>query len=782
MVKESKRVTAKTGSLDLFLKRCNFSLSSLYETVVQEQTDLDHHLTYKESTRLVIQMLAVLVASEQMNEIRQSSAPIKTAARVISDAALKPAEGCYQSYLETLQDIHCFSGYDIFAPRNVLDVSDSSFSIVASALLYSLSDAPIETIYFQTIPLSWLGSAYQSMLALRPSESGETLESSHSQRKKSGTYYTPSCLITYIIESVLTPLVESALNSIDKTTSTERIVNLKLLDPSMGGGDFLTRAIDFLCESMLFGKGDSDGQCRAQVAACCVYGVDVDPAVVEIARFCVWASSMYADGISSAIKAHLICRDALGADEDNQRVLDYASDFPEVFVNSSRQGFDAVVGNPPYIASKNGLILADSRASTMGQSDSYLAFLTDIIENGLVRNGGMFSMVLPDPMLVRGNAAAVRRKFTSDWTIQSILHISGIFPDAQVANIVPICKRAVSGNSAFLASRIERAADRRNFMLRPRRTALQLAHPVRKETVLAQDRCEFLYLLEDGAFGNVIRRIHGDNLSLTNFQPPFVPLRKLNVKSIYRGEEIGKSAINKGSGDFPILLGGQSIRPYEIVWEGCRINQSRIKKPIARYMSSKILIQKSSAHIIAALDELRGSHFGYVFPQSVYAVELLPDGMHELYLLCILNSRVINEYVRRTVTGYKLLQPQLELEDIRALPIRSINFTTSDIEREEKTAQGVNVFRQESLRAGEISPFSELANFVVQCLEGTPERSDVVHDILVHLGRIMADLTTKNRKSPDAETTRRMEYTRAAIETVVYQLYSSEPSQMGLPW
>ena len=63
---------------------------------------------------------------------------------------------------------------------------------------------------------------------------------------------------------------------------------------------------------------------------------------------------------------------------------------------------------------------------------------------------------------------------------------------------------------------------------------------------------------------------------------------------------------------------------------------------------------------IAALDRVSRRHRGYVFPQSVYAVELDKSGMHELYLLCILNSEVINEYVRRTATGYKFLHPQLE--------------------------------------------------------------------------------------------------------------------------
>jgi len=131
------------------------------------------------------------------------------------------------------------------------------------------------------------------------------------------------------------------------------------------------------------------------------------------------------------------------------------------------------------------------------------------------------------------------------------------------------------------------------------------------------------------------------------------------------------------------------------------------------------------------------------------------------------------------VTGYKLLQPQLELEDIRALPIRRINFATHISEREADTARGIDIFEGESLRSAE---FAELVNFAVACLTGLPEKSDVVHDVLVHLGREMVSLIRANRKSPDADATRRLEAIRAAIEAIIWKLYSSEPAQMALPW
>lgn len=711
-------------------------------------------------------MLAVLTAAERIPRDRSTFDPIQNAASAIIEASESSNCTALRDYECACSAAHTASGLGIFAASERALCDASAFSAAAAAIVAPRPDAPIERIYFETMPLSWLGSIYQHLLAFRPDETGDRLQASQSYRKGRGVFFTPPSLVSYIVEGVLTPIMRSRaglFNAIRREDSPNEPI--RILDPSSGGGDFLSGAIEFL----VAGVGDD---ARAELASQCVFGVDVDARAVEVAQFSVWASSAFADGISATLNSHLVCGNALGARHADEPDFDWPAAFPEVF---AKGGFDAVIGNPPYIAAKNGL----NGARASGQSDSYLMFLSEIMHNNLVRPDGLFSMVLPDPMLVRENAAEIRCKLAKEWSILSLLHISEAFPDALVANVVPICRNVPPSGQPLRAARIERAADRHAFLQRPWRTAHDLFHPVRIETIVAQDRCEFLYLLEQGRFGEVIRHIHGDDCALSVYHEPFAPLRRLNVKAIYRGEEVGKTAINRETGEQPMLLGGQSIQPYEVVWEGRKASLNWIKKPIERYHSTKLLIQKSSAHIIAALDRVSKRHPGYVFPQSVYAVELDEHGISPWYLLCILNSRVINEYIRRTVTGYKLLQPQLELEDIRALPIRRISFTTHISERKAEARRGIAIFEREASRMGE---FPELANFAIHCLTRDPELSDVVHDILSHLARSMVALTRSNKKSPDSVTTRRLQATRAAIETLVWTLYSSEPTQMALPW
>ncbi len=766
-VREIRRGRGEGGSVGGFADRCAACLEAFYAGTASHLGDTSPNGLCVSAVRRVVQLVAVLLASERVPSNHAAREAIRRAAQAAVESSTGQGGRWSQAYLPALRGAYEASGADIFRPDDGPPLPEDAFAAASAALLGPRPDAPIEPIFFQTMPLSWLGHAYQTLLGYRAASSGDCLELSSTGRKGRGVYFTPPSLVSYITESVLGPLIGSTAAGLGDEART--LTDLRVLDPAMGGGDFLVEAIDFI-------SGERGGA-RAEAAAECVYGVDIDPIAVEIARFAVWAASGFAEGIYGRICSHLIRADALGQGHESQPI-DWAEAFRGVFERQPA-GFDAVVGNPPYIAAKNGL--ARPRRSR-GQPDSYLLFLSTALDRGLVRPGGMLSMVLPDPMLVRGNAAEIRRRLVGEWSLLSLLHIYGAFPEVEVANVVPVFRNLPNSGRVFPASRIERVADRKSFVLRPRETAEALSHPVKLETVLAQPRCELLYMLNEGAFGSVIRRIHGENGSLSSYQAPFAPLREMNIEAIYRGEEVGKSAIDRERGDMPMLLGGQSIAPYAITWEGRRTDLSRITKPIERYRSTKILVQKSSARIVAALDEVRRRHPGYAFPQSVYGIELRQPGMHELYLLCILNSQLMNEYVRRAVTGYKMVQPQLELEDIRALPIRRISFTTPPGEREAEVMRGVRLFEDESLRSAGAAPFSELANFAVACLTGHPEKSDVVHDLLVYLGRLVVDLTRDNRASPDPDTTLRLESARRAVETLVWRLYSSEPAQMALPF
>lgn len=749
--------------------RCARALDCLLERACE--TGDDAAAFYESGVQVLIGVVALLAASEQIDDAMPAAAYLRRAAEDVRRAA-EVQTGCAGALRNALDSASSASGLGIFSPGPSQGLPDAGLERLVSAALSPDADSPIEPLFFQSLPPAWLGRLYERLLALKPNSRGR-LEPDRTRRKLSGVYFTPPWLVEYVVRSSLEPLLRGVPGPLEGGSSGEGISGIRVLDPSVGGGDFLASAVDHLSKAAADGLRP-DASTKAGIAASCVYGVDIDPFAVEIARFRVWAAGGYADGISGALNSHIVCADAIGTAAEQG--FNWKSAFADAAAGKPGWGFDAVVGNPPYVASKNGLKTSPRR----GQADSYLLFLSEIINRRLVRRGGVLAMVLPDPFLERANAAEIRRRLVSEWDLASLLHIYGSFAGAAVANVVPVFINSKPRSPSFPAARIERVPDQRSFAARPVEFAREVSQPVTRSVILAQGRCELLYLLEQGAFGDVIRRIHGPDMPLTHFEPPFAPLESLNVRAVYRGEEVGKDAIGQSDTGLPMLLGGQSIRPFAITWEGRRIPESRVVKPKERYARTKILVQKSSARVVAALDLVRGRHPGYVFPQSVYAIELSEPGMDCYYLLAVLNSEVMNEYVRRTVTGYKMVQPQLEIENIRALPVRRISFTTPPAKRRALAAQGVELFERESGGYSAAAAFPRLGNFAAECLTGGAEMSDVVHDILAFLGRRITQLAADSAQSGDVQTQMQLDAARCAADAVVWRLYCSEPMQLAL--
>ena len=623
---------------------------------------------------------------------------------------------------------------DILRPagRPVLPAKYAQLAL--RTLLASDQELSLGPVYFGAIPSAWLSMLYERLLDLRPrsvlTPPGMALVSDSRGRKRSGAFFTPPYIVDFIVSEALSRIEDPTL--------------ARVLDPAMGAGDFLLRSLAFLSER---------GRARPEIAEDCLFGCDIDPIAVNIARFLVW---LEAGGRADAraIARHLVCADALASD----RGFRWQHAFPDAFqLIPAGPGFDAVVGNPPYVAAKNGALghYRDT-GGVRGQSDYYLLFLESLIGSRLVRPGGSLAIVLPDPFLVRANAAHVRRALFSDWTVEGIVHITGAFPSAQVANIVIVWTNRKHGDEEFPVVRLDTAALRRRFELNPRATIARVARRVSPTFVLAQPKAEVLYLVDDEAWRRTFERIHGPEKSLARVVPPFVSLGDLEVEVIFRGEEIGKDAIVASEGDLPILLGGQSVHRYRIVWEGRRINREAVSKPMEWYSGQTILLQKSSARLVAAFDPV-----GFVIPQSIYGIRLRTGRYDPMYLLALLNSSFLSDYAFRAFTGYKLVQPQLEIEDIRRLPIRAMPFTLAPADRAHLAAEGCQVFEREL--SGTPGQFPQLAALAQQWLDSG--QSDAFHNLLAYLARFALQLKQEEDRGA---LSRRVD---RAIDIVVNRLY-----------
>jgi hypothetical protein len=166
-------------------------------------------------------------------------------------------------------------------------------------------------INYQALNTEEFGSVYESLLELHPqiSGSGASLRFSlggvaGSERKTSGSYYTPEELVRLLILSALLPVIRDRLSN--ATTQEEKaaaLLAIRVLDPACGSGHFLLAAARRLAlELARIQAGDDEPSedlrrhCLRQVVAHCIYGVDKNPMAVELCKVALWIEAIEPDG------------------------------------------------------------------------------------------------------------------------------------------------------------------------------------------------------------------------------------------------------------------------------------------------------------------------------------------------------------------------------------------------------------------------------------------------------------------------------------------------------
>jgi hypothetical protein len=169
------------------------------------------------------------------------------------------------------------------------------------------------------------------------------------QRKGTGSYFTPSFVVEHLLERSLDPALDEHLARVaeliktgDQASAADLFFDFKVADLAMGSGHFLTAAIDhieakmaaFLAEDgnqiagvakelMLLFQAAKDAigpdapepepssLLRRQIARRCVYGLDINPIAVELARVSIWIHTFVRGLPMSSLDHNLVCANSL---------------------------------------------------------------------------------------------------------------------------------------------------------------------------------------------------------------------------------------------------------------------------------------------------------------------------------------------------------------------------------------------------------------------------------------------------------------------------------------
>jgi hypothetical protein len=140
-----------------------------------------------------------------------------------------------------------------------------------------------------------------------------------SERKSTGSYYTPPELVAELIRSALDPVIEERLKPARTLQEKERaILSIRVLDPACGSGHFLLAAARRLGKELArIRTGEEEPapervrEAIRDVVGHCIYGVDKNPLAVELARVALWLES-HSEGKPLTFLDHRIrCGDSL---------------------------------------------------------------------------------------------------------------------------------------------------------------------------------------------------------------------------------------------------------------------------------------------------------------------------------------------------------------------------------------------------------------------------------------------------------------------------------------
>lgn len=175
---------------------------------------------------------------------------------------------------------------------------------------------------------------------------GAFIVTTGSDRRETGTHYTPKSLTEAIVAETLTPIAyvgpaQGTPRADWALKSPAELLDLKICDPAMGSGAFLVQACRWLADRLVEAWAQAEAQgrtvgidgrvadaetsieplprdteartivARRLIAERCLYGVDLNPLAVELAKLSIWLVTLAKGRPFGFLDHNLHCGDSL---------------------------------------------------------------------------------------------------------------------------------------------------------------------------------------------------------------------------------------------------------------------------------------------------------------------------------------------------------------------------------------------------------------------------------------------------------------------------------------
>lgn len=212
------------------------------------------------------------------------------------------------------------------------------------------ANAPLTRVNWRDMGPEELGSIYESLLELVPMLSNEHREfgfhfgaaTRGNSRKTTGSYYTHDSLVQEQLDSALEPVIAAILAAHPVGEDAVRaLLEISVIDPACGSGHFLLAAARRIAghlarvraqmrDAQLGNSGQPTPEdyrhALRDVVTHCLYGVDMNPMALELARMALWLEAYTPDAPLGFIDHHFQLGNALLGVMDPKVILDGVPD------------------------------------------------------------------------------------------------------------------------------------------------------------------------------------------------------------------------------------------------------------------------------------------------------------------------------------------------------------------------------------------------------------------------------------------------------------------------
>jgi type I restriction-modification system DNA methylase subunit len=645
--------------------------------------------------------------ANQLLDMSKSKGIYPQMVQLYQRADLKYNSGLFHFKSEKGESNHA----DKFTPS--LEIDDRVLKEIIKSLYY-----PCPYI-FKEIPVEILGQVYEQFLGkvirLTPGRQAK-IEEKPEVRKAGGVYYTPSYIVDYIVTNTVGKLVEGM--------NPEQVSQLRVVDPACGSGSFLLGAFQYLLDwhEGWYLQHDPQKWVKGKLPALIptegggwklttaekkrilvnnIYGVDIDAQAVEVTKLSLLLKvleeesgqlSLGLERVLPDLGDNIKCGNSLiGWDyfegqlipdeKELERVnpFDWQRNFPQVF---ARGGFDAVIGNPPYVQSRDDQFEEKEKKyyfkkyqAAEYQINTFSLFLEKGIN--LLNFNCFLGMIIPNYWLSTKYDKKLRDLIFNKNDVQELLNVYNVFNDASVDTLILISSRTYKETypKNFLVKSISR--ELRNIPDRLLAIQEKKWSYVHKHTLFESNDDLSLSFVE-GITLNGIKTIE-EIFDLKFGMKPY-ELGKGNPpqskKIVNEKPFIVKDCLGQ---DYVRLLKARNVKRYNLKWQGDWIKYgahlAAPRDPLI-FEGERILLQR-----IVSGDHLDGTFTDEKYICNTDVITLKPKRSLEnhniKFFLGIVVSKLLLFYLRsKNVNLDRETYPKINTNTLYLVKIPFLNFTT----------------------------------------------------------------------------------------------------------